>query len=336
MTPFHLEFDDKYRLWATVVQGAADRIFLPTENYPPIGAVVTVLLTLPSQHLEAQVRGVVVGRRRSGDKFPGGLFLRFSSEDLKQCRHHFGLAQDPSRYQRGRRAPRVYRPLPVRFQIPALPGTFETRNLSQTGLQLSGLASVPEGQRVAFELTLDDGTLLPLLGEVAWAKPEESLVGLRFLDLTVDATERITSAIHRILRANLETAPTDKRGVVIADGDEPSLALLHEVLELHQVNIFMAQTGEDAMSITRWLKPAMVFLDVLMPGVDAVDVCRLMRADTELADIPVIFFSQLDEKRLHHIADDAGATDYLVKPAIIGELYRLVARYLPPSLRKPA
>jgi len=160
------------------------------------------------------------------------------------------------------------------------------------------------------------------------------LVGLNFLDVSAEAAERITQAMHRILRANLETAPTDNRGVVLAEGDEPSLALLHEVLELHQVNIFMAQTGEDAMSITRWLKPAMVFLDVLMPGVDAVDVCRLMRADTELADIPVIFFSQIEPMRLHQIADEAGATDYLVKPAIIGELYRLVARYLPPPPHK--
>ena len=331
---FSLEFDDKYRLWSTVVQGAADRVFLATERFPALGSAVLVRLCLPSQHLEKQLRGTVVGRRRGGDRFPGGVFVRFSPDELRACRNHFGLAQDPQRYQRGRRAPRVYRPFPVRFREPDLATACETGNFSQTGALIRGMGALAEGQRVEVELTLDDGELLALAAEVAWVKSSEGMAGVRFVELPRETSEKLSLAIQRMLRAN-PGGGAAKRGVVIAEGDEQSLALLQEVLELHRVNLFPAQTGEDAISITRWLRPAVVFLDVLMPGVDAVDVCRLMRADAELADIPVIFFSQLDPERLHQIADEAGATDYVVKPAIIGELYRLVARYLQPPEEAP-
>lgn len=327
---FKLEFEDKYRLWSTVVQGAADRIFIATDVFPPIGGAVPVRLLLPSQHLELTLKGVVVGRRRGGERFASGVYLRFSSDDLKTCRSHFGLAQDPERYKRSRRAPRVHRELPVRLKDPDLATAFTTRNISQTGLLMNGVGALGKGQQVALELTLDDGATLALRAEVAWVDPGDSLCGLRFLELSPADSEKLTAAVHRLLSANVESAPVGRRGAVIAEGDEPSLALLHEVLELHKMNILPAQTGEDVISITRWLRPSMVFLDILMPGVDAVDVCRLMRADPELADIPIIFFSQLDPARLHTVADEAGATDYLVKPAVIGELYRLVARYLPP------
>jgi DNA-binding response OmpR family regulator len=61
---------------------------------------------------------------------------------------------------------------------------------------------------------------------------------------------------------------------------------------------------------------------------DGVDICKTMRADVELADIPVIFASALDQARLHLVADESGATDYLSKPLTLGDLLNVVGRYL--------
>jgi CheY-like chemotaxis protein len=69
-------------------------------------------------------------------------------------------------------------------------------------------------------------------------------------------------------------------------------------------------------------------LDILMPGIDGLDICKMMRADVEMAEIPVIFLSALDEDRLHQIADEAGATDYLCKPVSLADLLNLIGSYL--------
>jgi DNA-binding response OmpR family regulator len=61
---------------------------------------------------------------------------------------------------------------------------------------------------------------------------------------------------------------------------------------------------------------------------DGVDICKTMRADAEMLDIPVIFVSALNERQLHAVADDAGATDYLQKPVNLSELINLVGHYL--------
>ena len=326
-----LEFEDKYRLWATLVKGAADRCFIATSDMPIPGRQVPVRLAVPSQHMEMQLKALVVGRRRGSDRFPDGVYVRFSSEDLGPCRRHFKLAPNPERYKRGRRAPRVHQSLPVRLKVPGVSTVLQARNVSQTGLQLGGVAGLRDGQRVELELTLDDGARIELSAEVVWVNPAEVMVGLRFVEVGAAASEALTVAVQRMVRLNQYVPASGKRGVVVAEGDEPSLALLHEVLELHQVDIFCAQTGEDVISFTHWFRPAVVFLDILMPGVDALDVCRLMRAEPDLLDTPIIFFSQLEAGRLREVADEAGATDYLTKPAIIGELYRLVARYLRPA-----
>lgn len=78
----------------------------------------------------------------------------------------------------------------------------------------------------------------------------------------------------------------------------------------------------------RETRPNLVVLDILMPGIDGVDICKMMRADVEMADIPVIFLSALDPARLHIVADEAGASDYLGKPVALADLINMFGTYL--------
>jgi DNA-binding response OmpR family regulator len=59
-----------------------------------------------------------------------------------------------------------------------------------------------------------------------------------------------------------------------------------------------------------------------------VDIVKMMRADLEMSEIPVIFLSALDTERLHQVADEAGATDYLSKPVNLSDLINMVGMYL--------
>src|SRR5258708_20494478 len=74
-----------------------------------------------------------------------------------------------------------------------------------------------------------------------------------------------------------------------------------------------------------------VFLDVNMPGVSGLDVCRYLRRDPKLARLPIIIVSANEEKAYKEAAFKAGATGYIVKPAMIEDLEAALKYVKPPA-----
>jgi len=325
MTPLSLEYEDKYHLWSALVRGAADRIFVPTEDPPPIGTEVPLRVAVPRQGVQTVLRAQVVGRRRPGTRFPGGSYLHLSHGDLDACRTLLGLTQPNGPDAKGRRWPRVYRTLELTFKKPEVRGRCAAQNLSEAGMLVTCPAALFAGQRVEVALTLDNGEELPLSAEVVWVKPAEELAGLRFVNPGPDSSEQIAQALKRMLQA---TPRRTLHVVVVADTDKASLSLLQEVLAPFRAESFHVRNGGDVLSLTQWLRPSLIILDALLPGLDAVEVCRRMHADADLAETPVLFFSHLEEARLRALSDEAGATDYLPKPATREALSRAVEPYL--------
>jgi DNA-binding response OmpR family regulator len=119
-----------------------------------------------------------------------------------------------------------------------------------------------------------------------------------------------------------------RQQLLVADDDLEIRELLTRALSKHGYEVLVASNGQEAMALIRQTRPALVLLDILMPGMDGVDICRAMRGDVELARTPVIFASALDQASLHAVADESGATDYLTKPLSLGDLLNVVGRYL--------
>ena len=113
------------------------------------------------------------------------------------------------------------------------------------------------------------------------------------------------------------------------------MSFVSSALSQHGYQVLQATDGADALETIRRLRPSLILLDVVMPGLDGAELCRTLRADPDLADIPVVFVSALGPKRLHHIAAEAGANDYLVKPVDLAELLNTVGRYLRADEKKP-
>ena len=80
----------------------------------------------------------------------------------------------------------------------------------------------------------------------------------------------------------------------------------------HQV--FIATTGEQALALCASKHPDLVLLDVEMPGMDGYEVCRRLKADNTLRDIPVIFVTGHTDETSEARALDAGAVDFITKP----------------------
>jgi CheY-like chemotaxis protein/anti-sigma regulatory factor (Ser/Thr protein kinase) len=99
--------------------------------------------------------------------------------------------------------------------------------------------------------------------------------------------------------------------VLVIDDDEHVRELMQRLLKREGYRTIVAATGEQGLELARSSRPDVITLDVLMPGKDGWSVLNQLKADPELAGIPVIMQSILDESNKAFML---GASDYLTKP----------------------
>ena len=121
---------------------------------------------------------------------------------------------------------------------------------------------------------------------------------------------------------------TSARRILIVE-DEPAIAeLLAEILadEGYRVTVTV---GEAALAEARDDPPALVLLDVMMPGMDGPTVCRHLKADARTARVPVIFLTALPAQVLAARLGDCAHEGLLGKPFDFDELLAAVRQHLP-------
>lgn len=102
--------------------------------------------------------------------------------------------------------------------------------------------------------------------------------------------------------------------LLIAD-DEPGVrALVRMTLEVDSFEILEARDGQEALLMVREHRPDIVFLDVAMPHLSGVDVCRKLKDDPDTASIPVVMLTAKAQDTDREEGLAAGADDYFTKP----------------------
>ncbi|MBI3734114.1 MAG: response regulator [Chloroflexi bacterium] len=121
------------------------------------------------------------------------------------------------------------------------------------------------------------------------------------------------------------SASSPATGTVLVIDDEPAMRdLLQRLLTHEGFQVECASAGEEGLRWAKALRPDLILLDVLMPGMDGWAVLSAMKADAELAVTPVIMLTVVDEKDLGYAL---GATEYLTKPIDRAQLKALAERY---------
>jgi pilus assembly protein CpaE len=108
--------------------------------------------------------------------------------------------------------------------------------------------------------------------------------------------------------------------ILVIDDDLESLKLIGLLLQRQGYEVVAAPAGIDGLAMARNESPDLILLDIMMPEMDGYEVCRQLRADAQLAHIPVIMFTaktRVDDKVAGF---EAGADDYLTKPTHPAEL----------------
>ena len=108
--------------------------------------------------------------------------------------------------------------------------------------------------------------------------------------------------------------------ILVVDDQARSQMTLASLLEPEGYRVAFASTGPEALTQMRLLAPDLVLLDVMMPEMDGFEVCRHLRADPDLALIPVIMVTALDDRDSLLQGIEAGADDFISKPFNRAEL----------------
>jgi two-component system response regulator ResD len=119
---------------------------------------------------------------------------------------------------------------------------------------------------------------------------------------------------------------TDSKGrvVLIVDDDDMIRRLVRTVLEADEFEVVEARDGETALRLATDTHPAVVVLDIMMPGLDGVEVCR--RLDHQ--QVKVIVLTARDEPDLEKDCRQAGANAFVTKPFSSVELIDVVAELI--------
>lgn len=116
--------------------------------------------------------------------------------------------------------------------------------------------------------------------------------------------------------------------ILLVDDNPANLGLLMDLLRTAGYDLRVAESGERALAQLSHTPADLVLLDVMMPGIDGLETCRRLKAETAWAEIPVIFMTALDDVVDKVAGFAAGAVDYITKPLQPEEVLARVRTHL--------
>lgn len=102
--------------------------------------------------------------------------------------------------------------------------------------------------------------------------------------------------------------------ILVVEDSATNRLILRTRLVQSYYDVIEAESGEEALKLARTESPDLILLDVMMPGIDGLEVCRRLKTDPETQHIPVVLLTALDKQSDKVIGLEAGADDFLSKP----------------------
>lgn len=121
---------------------------------------------------------------------------------------------------------------------------------------------------------------------------------------------------------------TSMRKIALIEDDSDLYSLVKYNLEKEGFAFVGLQTGRSALEFLRREKPDLAILDIMLPDVDGLEICKAIRSSPELSQVPVIFLTARASEADRIIGLELGANDYIVKPFFVRELVARVKTQL--------
>lgn len=102
--------------------------------------------------------------------------------------------------------------------------------------------------------------------------------------------------------------------ILVVDDEEDILELIRYNLEREKYKVACLETGEEALKNVRSKQPDLVVLDLMLPGIDGLEVCKILKNDSKTAHVPIVMLTAKGEEADIVTGLELGADDYIVKP----------------------
>jgi len=112
---------------------------------------------------------------------------------------------------------------------------------------------------------------------------------------------------------------SDKR-ILVVDDEEHIVELIKFNLEKNGYKVITADNGKDALEIAKEQHPDLVLLDLMLPGIDGLEVCKEIRKEASISNMPIIMITAKGEELDKILGLELGADDYITKPFSVREL----------------
>lgn len=119
-----------------------------------------------------------------------------------------------------------------------------------------------------------------------------------------------------------------KEKILVVDDEQDLVKLIRYHLEKDGYKVITAYNGDDALFLTRKERPELIILDLMLPGIDGLEVCRKLKADQEFAHTAIIMLTAKGEETDITMGLKLGADDYMTKPFSPKELVARVQAVL--------
>ncbi len=194
----------------------------------------------------------------------------------------------------------------VDLQLPDIPGADVIR----------ALRSTPEGRK------------LPVIVLTAADLSPADIAALRALDAAVAlkgevSARELVAGVEHALRTDQVATPTGP-AVLVVDDNDMNRSLLRALLERHGLRTIEASNAAEGLDLARRAKPAVVLMDLAMPGMDGFAAIETLKADPATAHLPVVAVTALALRRDEERARAAGADAYVTKPIDGAQLMKTV------------
>ena len=129
----------------------------------------------------------------------------------------------------------------------------------------------------------------------------------------------------------METTISDKKKILWVEDDSFLIDIIAQKLTQEQWELLYANDGAAALRVAHEKKPDVIILDILLPGIDGIEVLRQLKADESTKGIPVLMFSNLDDKEKIQQGKTLGAEGFFIKAtstleSIIEEIKKVLAK----------
>jgi len=115
--------------------------------------------------------------------------------------------------------------------------------------------------------------------------------------------------------------------VVVIEDEEFLAELIKINLDLRGVDVTTSEFGEEGYELVLKMKPDLILLDARLPDIDGWEVCRRLKSEISVRDIPIVFVTAAAQESDKARAKEAGADGFLAKPFQISDLLKIINQY---------